>query len=163
METNQSASAPRSFHPETKSTQETPLSQLDRATEERQQNLNQPSRSHFFPPQRTPVLPQHPQHRHQTHFPHYNSINNTLPVQNQNTPQNVVQHLLPYCTTEPPLTGPQVIALSDVAGTLRELMLVALGAATGNIEFAARLENSVGSQAALNIVEFFVDEWEIDG
>ncbi|OAL56053.1 hypothetical protein IQ07DRAFT_187377 [Pyrenochaeta sp. DS3sAY3a] len=163
MESNQSASAPHSFKPETQSTQETPLNQLDGSTGDRQWNLNQPSRSHFFPPQLPPVLPRHPHPHHQTHIPHHNSINNTLPVQNQNTPQNVVQHLLPYCTTEPPLTAPQVIALSDAAGTLRELVLLALGAATGDIEFAARVENSVGSQAALNIVEFFADEWEIDG
>lgn len=76
---------------------------------------------------------------------------------------NTVRDLLPYCTTEPPLNEAQVIALSDVVGSLKELVLLALAAASGNVESTRRLECAVGGQAAANIVEFFVDEWEIEG
>ncbi|KAI4616672.1 hypothetical protein J4E80_005947 [Alternaria sp. BMP 0032] len=71
--------------------------------------------------------------------------------------------LLPYCTTEPPLSQAQVIASSDVVGSLKELVVLALGAASGVPGSMEKLEGAVGSQAAVNIVEFFADEWEIEG
>ena len=77
--------------------------------------------------------------------------------------KSAVQHLLPYCTTEPPLTDAQVIALSDVVASLEELLVLALGAASGDGSRAARLEAAVGRRVAAGIVEFFVDEWEMEG
>ncbi|KAI4673246.1 uncharacterized protein J4E88_008858 [Alternaria novae-zelandiae] len=85
------------------------------------------------------------------------------PRQPSRTVGNAVNDLLPYCTTEPPLSQAQVIALSDVVGSLKELVVLALGAASGVPRSMEKLEGAVGSQAAVNIVEFFADEWEIEG
>ncbi|KAI4676610.1 uncharacterized protein J4E84_009445 [Alternaria hordeiaustralica] len=85
------------------------------------------------------------------------------PRQPSRTLGNAVNDLLPYCTTEPPLSQAQVIALSDVVGSLKELVVLALGAASGVPGSMEKLEGAVGSQAAVNIVEFFADEWEIEG
>jgi hypothetical protein len=76
---------------------------------------------------------------------------------------STVRDLLPYCTTEPPLNEAQVIALSDVVGSLRELVPLVLAAASGDVDSVDKLENAVGQRAAANIIEFFVDEWEIEG
>jgi hypothetical protein len=76
--------------------------------------------------------------------------------------ENVVVSLLPYSTMEPPLRQEQVIALSDVVGSLKELVVLALGAAAGDVACADRLENAVGTTTASNIVEFFVEEWEVE-
>lgn len=57
----------------------------------------------------------------------------------------------------------QVIALSDVVGSLRELVLLALVAAVGDAESMGILEGAVGRQGAICVVEFFEDEWEIEG
>jgi hypothetical protein len=46
---------------------------------------------------------------------------------------------------------------------LRELVLVALSAASGDRGSVERLEGAVGWQAAGSIVEFFVGDWEIEG
>jgi hypothetical protein len=64
---------------------------------------------------------------------------------------------------EPPLNETQVIALSDVVGSLRELVLLTLSAASGDRDSVEKLEGAVGQQAARGIMEFFVDEWEIEG
>jgi hypothetical protein len=56
----------------------------------------------------------------------------------------------------------QVIALSDVVGSLKELVLLALGASAGDEVCVDKLECAVGSETASNIMEFFVDEWEVD-
>lgn len=48
-------------------------------------------------------------------------------------------------------------------GSLRELVVLALGAASGAAGCMEKLEGTVGSRAAVNIVEFFADEWEIEG
>jgi tetrahydromethanopterin S-methyltransferase subunit E len=48
-------------------------------------------------------------------------------------------------------------------GNLRELVLLALGAASGAAGCMEKLEGAVGPQAAGNIAEFFADEWEIEG
>lgn len=42
-------------------------------------------------------------------------------------------------------------------------MLLALAAASGDMSSVDKLEGAVGERAAANIVEFFVDEWEIEG
>jgi hypothetical protein len=77
-------------------------------------------------------------------------------------PRNAVD-LLPFCTISAPLTNAQVIALSDVVGSLKELAVLALRAASGDQQCMGRLMDAVGEQAAVGIVEFFVEEWEIDG
>jgi hypothetical protein len=63
---------------------------------------------------------------------------------------------------EPSLTQNQVIALSDVAGSLKELVLLALGAAASDEVCVDKLGCAVGSETASNIMEFFVDEWEVE-
>ncbi|USP77238.1 hypothetical protein yc1106_04512 [Curvularia clavata] len=77
--------------------------------------------------------------------------------------ETTVSTLLPYCTTEPPLSTTQVIALSDIVGSLRELVLLALAAAAGDAESMGRLEGALGRQGAVAVVEFFEGEWEIEG
>ena len=57
----------------------------------------------------------------------------------------------------------QVIALSDVVGSLRELVSLALAAAAGDERSMRKLESAVGERDAVNVVEFFVDEWEVEG
>ncbi|KAI2479160.1 hypothetical protein Ptr902_09371 [Pyrenophora tritici-repentis] len=76
---------------------------------------------------------------------------------------NAVRDLLPYCTTEPPLDEAQVIALNDVVGSLRELAVLALCAASGDVSSMKKLEGAVDQQTAANITDFFAEEWEIDG
>ena len=87
-----------------------------------------------------------------------------IPLHTPNLPTGTtVSTLLPYCTTEPPLNTVQVIALSDVVGSLRELVLLALSAASGDAESMGRLEGALGRQGALGVVEFFEEEWEVEG
>jgi hypothetical protein len=59
------------------------------------------------------------------------------------------------------LSQDQVIALSDVAGSLKEVVLLALSAA---VDEGAKehLERAVGVEAAAGIVDFWVDEWVAD-
>lgn len=71
-----------------------------------------------------------------------------------------IRHLLPYCTVELPLNDAQVIGLSDLAGSLKEVMLLALHARTDE-RVARDLVSAVGSEAAMGIVEFFSDEFEV--
>ncbi|EUC48756.1 hypothetical protein COCMIDRAFT_33830 [Bipolaris oryzae ATCC 44560] len=86
------------------------------------------------------------------------------PLHHQSHPTgNTVRDLLPYCTTEPPLNEAQVIALSDVVGSLRELVPLALAAAAGDERSVRKLESAVGKRDAVGVVEFFVDEWEVEG
>jgi tetrahydromethanopterin S-methyltransferase subunit E len=53
--------------------------------------------------------------------------------------------------------------LSDVVGNLRELVVLALGAASGAAGCIEKLESAVGPRVAGNIAEFFANEWEIEG
>jgi hypothetical protein len=78
------------------------------------------------------------------------------------TPQTAINDLLPYCTTEVPLTQAQVIGMSDVAGNLKEVMLLALRAKTDE-RAAMELVGAVGQETASGIVEFFSDEFEVGG
>ncbi|KAL6711968.1 hypothetical protein ACN47E_003011 [Coniothyrium glycines] len=111
-----------------------------------------------------PFHPQHPlQHRYPQQAPHGPSHTASVPIGNSRArrpPQNAVTDLLPFCTLGAPLNEAQVIALSDVVGSLKELALVALTAASGDRRSLARLESAVG-QEAVNIVEFFTEEWEV--
>ncbi|KAI4701575.1 hypothetical protein J4E81_003315 [Alternaria sp. BMP 2799] len=109
----------------------------------------------------------HSQQRQHPQFPRQAQNAPSIPPPPPRQPSrilgNAVNDLLPYCTTEPPLSQAQVIALSDVVGSLKELVVLALGAASGVPGSMEKLEGAVGSQAAVNIVEFFADEWEIEG
>jgi hypothetical protein len=86
----------------------------------------------------------------------------SIPRQQTRISENAVTDILPYCTTEPPLRQEQVIALSDVVGSIRELVLLALGAANGDGGSVDKLEGAVGQTTASNTVEFFVGEWEVE-
>ncbi|KAF2626798.1 hypothetical protein BU25DRAFT_491736 [Macroventuria anomochaeta] len=96
-------------------------------------------------------------HVHSTAAPH-------LPSKQQETAAgSAVTTLLPYCTAEVPLNESQVIAVTDVAGSLKELVLLALRAKDGDEECVGRLEGALGSEQALaGIVDFFSDEFEIE-
>jgi len=77
-------------------------------------------------------------------------------------PESAVTDILPYCTTEPPLKQEQIIALSDVVGSVGELVVLALGAAEGNRACADSMARAVGAAAAGSIVDFFTEEWEVE-
>ncbi|KAH6638198.1 hypothetical protein C7974DRAFT_156088 [Boeremia exigua] len=73
-----------------------------------------------------------------------------------------VATLLPHCTVETILSKDQVIAVSDVAGSLKELVLLALGAKDGDEECMGRLEGALGrDQGLTGLVDFFSAEFEI--
>ena len=76
------------------------------------------------------------------------------------TSKTAFKDILPYCTSELPLTQDQVIALSDIAGNIKGVMLLALHAKL-NEHVAKILVNAVGQEAAKGIVDFFSDEFEI--
>ncbi|KAH7076577.1 hypothetical protein BKA63DRAFT_552480 [Paraphoma chrysanthemicola] len=105
------------------------------------------------------VPPTQPQrnlrHQHQTR----SSTNTRAQAR---TSENAVTDLLPFCTTGPPLQEEQIIALSDVAGSLKEVMMLALGAAAGDRTCVDKLEGAVGRAAAVRIVDFFGEEWEVE-
>lgn len=75
--------------------------------------------------------------------------------------QNAGIDLLPYCTTQPPLSREQTIALSDVAGSLREIVFLALAALMDD-KARQTLEQAVGQEVTAGIVEFWTDEWVAD-
>jgi hypothetical protein len=112
-----------------------------------------------------------PQVRHR-HFPYSTQgylqkapahvISQAIPRQHSHITENAVTDILPYCTTEPPLRQDQVIALSDVVGSIRELVLLGLSAAGGDVSSSDNLVDAVGTETAINIVEFFVGEWEVE-
>lgn len=68
--------------------------------------------------------------------------------------------LLPYCTY-PPMSREQAIGLSDVAGSLREVVILALRARV-DVEAREMLVGAVGVDAAEGMVEFWRDEWIAD-
>lgn len=75
---------------------------------------------------------------------------------------NAVTTLLPYCTAEAPLDEDQIIAVTDVAGSLRELVLVALRAKDGDEEELNKLVGALGNKHAVaGVVDFFSDEFEV--
>ena len=84
------------------------------------------------------------------------------PQLSSGTRGNAVSDLLPYCSTGPPLGKEHVIALTDVVGSLKELVLVSISAASGDTRCVESLKSAVGGQNAENIVDFFTTEWEID-
>ncbi|RMZ66665.1 opa3 domain-containing [Pyrenophora seminiperda CCB06] len=113
-----------------------------------------------------PAVPSYSQqqdHERTSHQSRHTSSVAPSPHQQTHTTTNTVRHLLPYCTTEPPLNKAQVIALSDVVGSLKELALLALCATSGDVNSLEKLESAMGRQTASYITDFFADEWEIDG
>lgn len=83
-------------------------------------------------------------------------------LQHKQDSGNAVITLLPFCTVDKPLNESQAIALTDAAGSLKELVLLALGAADGDEECSTRLEGAVGGEAVTGITDFFAAEYEID-
>lgn len=76
---------------------------------------------------------------------------------------NATTTLLPYCTADTPLNDSQVIAVTDVAGNLQELALLALGAKAGDEDCMLRLGNVLGSgQALAGVVDFFSGEFGVE-
>jgi hypothetical protein len=78
------------------------------------------------------------------------------------TPLPPLIALLATSTTSTPLTRAQILALSDEAGSLRELVLLALGAGAGEPGCVARLVRAVGEEGAQAVVEFWGDEWVVE-
>lgn len=113
------------------------------------QHLPKSSQHHYqLPHLQAPPRPKPPPARQQTH---------------PNAPKTAVTHILPYCTTEAPLRQEQVIALSDVVGSVKELVLLAVGAAAGDSACVDKLEGAVGgAHTAGCVVEFFAGEWEVE-
>lgn len=69
--------------------------------------------------------------------------------------------LLPWCTSDGRLRNDQAIALSDVGGSLKEVMLVALAAAVDEGSREA-IERAVGSATAAAVIEFWNEEYALD-
>jgi hypothetical protein len=90
------------------------------------------------------------------------AISQNRPRKQSHLPDRVVTDILPYCTTEPPLQQEQVIALSDIAGSVKELVLLALGAEAGDAVCVGKMEGAVGAETTGSIVEFFAAEWEVE-
>ncbi|PVH98592.1 hypothetical protein DM02DRAFT_43530 [Periconia macrospinosa] len=74
--------------------------------------------------------------------------------------KSAVRDLLPFCTSTLPLGEAQVVNLSDMAGSLKEVMLIAMQAAMDD-DVMAHLQSAVGEEAAEGIVNFFSDEFQI--
>lgn len=75
-------------------------------------------------------------------------------------PRSAAMDLLPYITY-PPLSNEQVIALSDVAGSLRDVVVLALRARVDE-HSRETMARAVGPRATEQIVSFFKDEWICD-
>lgn len=62
-----------------------------------------------------------------------------------------------------PLNEGEVIAVTDIAGSLKELVLLALQAKDGDDQSVGRLDSALRSEAATaGVVDFFLDEFEMD-
>jgi len=96
---------------------------------------------------------------HQIHIP---TALPTCPKQCIAKQSSAVTTLLPYCTAEAPLSNSQVIAITDVAGSLKELVLLALRIKAGDEESLRRIEGALGSEQVMaGLVDFFGDEFEV--
>jgi hypothetical protein len=69
--------------------------------------------------------------------------------------------LLPWCTSDGRLSNEQAIALSDLGGSLKEVMLVALSAAVDEGP-KQDIERAVGKAAAGPVIEFWTEEFAVD-
>ncbi|KAF2468254.1 uncharacterized protein BDR25DRAFT_316369 [Lindgomyces ingoldianus] len=72
-----------------------------------------------------------------------------------------VMDLLPFCTSQTQLDNELLIRLSDVAGSLKEIVLLALGGAIDSC-MRSTLERAVGPDVSAGIIEFWSDEWVAD-
>lgn len=106
----------------------------------------------------------HRQHENQQHRQApVNTTSHAPPRQQNPIPVgNAVIDLLPYCTAGAPLRQDQIIALSDIVGSLKELALLALGASAGDAVSGDKLTGAVGQETASDIVAFFADELEVE-
>jgi hypothetical protein len=138
--------------------------QVDGPSEKYQQGRSSNTMKGFAQPALLARAYPHP--HHQTQSQHHQTIDRTAsqvpPPSQTRTPKNAVTDILPYCTTEPPLRQDQVIALSDVVGNIKELVLLAMGAAAGDVESVDKMKGAVGPETTKNIVEFFAEEWEVE-
>ncbi|CAI6331488.1 unnamed protein product [Periconia digitata] len=87
------------------------------------------------------------------HIPHTSTSQSSIP------PKRAVDALLPTCTIGRPLTETQVVNLSDMAGSLREVMLLAMRAKMDG-SVMTELEGALGEAAAQGVVQFFENEFE---
>jgi hypothetical protein len=113
--------------------------------------------NHATPPHDSSSYAQHPP---ATHHPHLRTLQSTLTTTTTTLPPLLA--LLATSTTSTPLGRAQVFALSDEAGCLRELVLLALGARAGEPGCVARLVSAVGEEGAQAVVEFWGDEWVVE-
>ncbi|KAK7191789.1 hypothetical protein DPSP01_007174 [Paraphaeosphaeria sporulosa] len=79
---------------------------------------------------------------------------------NNQPPKSAYRDLLPYCTVDTPLTEQQVVRLSDIAGSLREVVALAVRART-NERARAVLREALGEGVARGVVEFWEEEFEV--
>ena len=71
--------------------------------------------------------------------------------------------LLPYCTTRTKLLSrAEVISFSDVAGSFREVVLLALRTSGAEDEEMGGLEGALGPDGAKGVREFWHNEWVVD-
>ncbi|KAF1932184.1 uncharacterized protein M421DRAFT_89531 [Didymella exigua CBS 183.55] len=106
---------------------------------------------------------QHPQIRARPMHPANAMAPHAPAKQHKPAGGSAVTTLLPYCTADVPLNESQVLAVTDVAGSLKELVLLALGAKDGGAECASRLRSALGSeQAVAGILDFFSGEFEFE-
>jgi hypothetical protein len=119
-------------------------------------------RNNFMQPPQPRAQTQQPQIQDRSRQAHLHTASQPFPRQQLRPPESAVTDILPYCTTEPPLLQEQVIALSDVAGSIRELVLLALGATVGDAGCAEKMEGAVGATTMGSVVEFFAEEWEVE-
>lgn len=87
-----------------------------------------------------------------------------MPTKKQKaSPNSAVTSLLPFCTVNKTLDDSQVIAVTDIAGSLKELALLALRAKDGDEESMSSLEGALGSEQGMTgVVDFFTDEFEME-
>ncbi|ORY05682.1 hypothetical protein BCR34DRAFT_590818 [Clohesyomyces aquaticus] len=75
-----------------------------------------------------------------------------------NAAPSVATDLLPFCVTGMQLNSEEVIGLSDIAGSLKEVVLLALGASVDS-DTRSTIEKAVGSDAAERVILFWGEEW----
>ncbi|KAF1912573.1 hypothetical protein BDU57DRAFT_370672 [Ampelomyces quisqualis] len=140
-----------------------PDSHIDGSSDFSMRNVPANTRHNFAQPSFAHAPPHHQSPISQYQGPSRTNAQHAPPKQAQvNAPKNAVTDILPYCTTEPPLRQEQVIALSDIVGSVRELVILAVGAAAGDGACADKMEAAVGAQTTGCIVEFFAGEWEVE-
>jgi hypothetical protein len=130
-------------------------------------NPNQPAMQSYQQKWQQPHPLHHQQLRAQhrllpSHHTHNTAAINAHSTQ-QKPPESIVTKLLPHCTVERPLDESQVISLTDAAGSLQELVLLALGAKDGDESYLNAFWDALGSdQAVAGVVDFFCDEFEVE-